>query len=168
MAGGGSRPGERRGGRKKGALNKATRERMEMARRELDAAATGKARRPLAKERLEELFDISLGAMRLHQEVTPEMAARAHAAGNTDVVVRAGDWDRFGEWWDRAFYVGEKLMRTQTPYLRALMVGVQGVGEAAGAPAESAKVVEATVDTDVEIDDAATRSQQTYLRLVKG
>jgi hypothetical protein len=52
---GGSKPGERRGGRKKGSLNKATIERALMAEREV--ANAHETRLKLAKDHLEELID---------------------------------------------------------------------------------------------------------------
>jgi hypothetical protein len=52
---GGSKPGERRGGRKKGSLNKATIERALMAEREI--ATASETRQKLAKDHLEELVD---------------------------------------------------------------------------------------------------------------
>ena len=52
---GGSKPGERRGGRKKGSLNKATIERALMAEREV--ANANETRQKLAKDHLEELVN---------------------------------------------------------------------------------------------------------------
>ena len=52
---GGSKPGERRGGRKKGSLNKATIERALMAEREV--ANANEIRQKLAKDHLEELVN---------------------------------------------------------------------------------------------------------------
>jgi hypothetical protein len=52
---GGSKPGERRGGREKGSLNKATIERALMAEREV--ANANEPRQKLAKDHLEELVD---------------------------------------------------------------------------------------------------------------
>jgi hypothetical protein len=117
----GSKPGERRGGRERGVPNKVTQERQLKAAREIEAAMTGRAPRPLAIARLEELLDISIGAMRAHQQVTTEMVEKAAATGKK-ITESRGDWDKFGDWFDRAAYVAGKIMKTQTPELKAVML----------------------------------------------
>jgi hypothetical protein len=112
--------GTKTGGRKAGTPNRATVERQEMAARALDnAKAEG---RPLAKDRLDELLSIALGAMMAHQPITKEMAKKARASGNRTVKESRGDWSGFGEWWDRAAYAAKELAKYQSPTYKAVSV----------------------------------------------
>jgi ketopantoate reductase len=64
----GSKPGERRGGRKKGTPNKTTQERQINAAREIDRAR--KEGRELAKDVLERLMHIAEGATGVNRPTT--------------------------------------------------------------------------------------------------
>lgn len=147
------------GGRAKGTPNKATIEREEMAARALDKAKLG---RPLAKDRLDELLDVALGAMQRHQPVTAEMVERARAAGNKAVKESRGDWNGFGDWWDRAALAAKSLAPFQSPTYRAIVVAQAGEGSG------PAPMKDVTPEAGPAGDAAMERSQQTYLRLVKG
>jgi hypothetical protein len=111
--------GTKTGGRKVGTPNKLTVERQEEAARALDRRARATPR-PLAKDRLDELLDVALGAMQQFQPVTKEMVERAHAVGNTKVKESKGDWVGFGSWWDRAVFAAKELAKYQSPQLKAL------------------------------------------------
>jgi hypothetical protein len=112
--------GTKTGGRKAGTLNRATVERQEMAARTLDKAKA--AGRPLAKDRLDELLEIALGAMTAHQPITRDMVKKARALGNKTVKESRGNWTDFGEWWDRAAYVAKELAKFQSPTYKAVSV----------------------------------------------
>jgi len=100
MPGGGSKPGERRGGRQKGALNHATIERILNVTKNIDEARrTG---RELAVDVLER-------AMKLAEEVVILHKANA-------------DWSTFGDWFDRWVYCARALSKFQTPELRAILI----------------------------------------------
>ena len=103
--------GTKTGGRKAGTPNRATVERQEMAARALDnAKAEG---RPLAKDRLDELLGIALGAMTAHQPITKDIVKKARALGNKAVKESRGNWSGFGEWWDRAAYAARSWQSTR-------------------------------------------------------
>ena len=116
--------GTKTGGRKAGTPNRATVERQEIAARALDnAKADG---RPLAKDRLDELLGIALGAMAAHQPITKDMVKKARALGNKTVKDNRGNWGGFGEWWDRAAYAAKELAKYQSPTFKAVSVGLRG------------------------------------------
>jgi hypothetical protein len=117
MARGGSNPGERRGGRKKGTPNKLTSERALQA---LMAAQTVKAVREanpnvppleLAKDVLNRMMKVSEGAAGLFRPANP--------TGGTQGVE---NWDRFGQWVDRTIACAKELAKYQSPQLRAILV----------------------------------------------
>jgi hypothetical protein len=148
--------GRKTGGRAKGTPNKATLEREEEAARALDRSrATG---RPLAKDRLDELLDVALGAMQRHQPVTRDMVQRARAAGNTAVKESKGDWGGFGDWWDRAAFAAKALAPYQSPQLKAIAMQM-------APPPEPTKVPE---PANVHQIDDANAASRVYLRTVKG
>jgi hypothetical protein len=112
--------GTKTGGRKAGTPNRATVERQEIAARALDnAKAEG---RPLAKDRLDELLSIALGAMTAHQPITKDMVKKARASGNNTVKESRGNWSGFGDWWDRAAYAAKELAKYQSPTYKAVSV----------------------------------------------
>jgi hypothetical protein len=148
------------GGRAKGTPNKATVEREQEAARALDKSRM--SGRPLAKDRLDELMDVAIGAMQRHQPVTKDMVARARAAGNKAVKESRGDWKGFGDWWDRAAFAAKSLAPFQSPTYRAIVVAQAGEGSA------PAPMKDVTPEAGPAGDAATERAQQTYLRLVKG
>ena len=112
--------GTKTGGRKAGTPNRTTVERQEIAARALDnAKAEG---RPLAKDRLDELLGIAMGAMAAHQPITKDMAKKARALGNKTVSESRGNWGGFGDWWDRAAYAAKELAKYQSPTYKAVSV----------------------------------------------
>lgn len=147
--------GKKTGGRAKGTPNKATIERELEAARALDKSrALG---RPLARDRLDELLDVALGAMQRHQPVTKEMVDRARAAGNANVKESKGDWDGFGDWWDRAAFAAKALAPYQSATYKAIAVQMAPIAEPARAPADNVR----------QIDDSNAVSR-VYLRVMKG
>ena len=119
----GAKPGERRGGRGKGTLNKATLESLERERirSQIDVATAGAERtitqaqaigRKLAKDRLEELTEIFIGAAAYFQ---PRSSAIGEANQNAD-------WDKFEKWGRLAMDCASKLAPYQSPTFRAIMV----------------------------------------------
>ena len=127
MPHGGSKPGERRGGRKAGTKNRATIE------RQLEAAQAAIAKvkhgRELAKDVLERLLHdldrfktIAEGAAGLHK---PPSAAELKVAAEKGLTIAKGDWGLFGEWFDRAVgtardaaTVAKDLAKYQSPQIR--------------------------------------------------
>lgn len=151
----GSSPGERRGGRKKGVPNKATIEARERAARELDAAKAGE--KQIGKDVIEEMMFIAKGATASFQPVSEEQAQRAQAAGQTNVKPRAGDMEKFGQWWDRTVFAAKELAKYQSPTFRAIMVSTAG-----DAPKNDPKQIEGNV---VPIDDPVGAGR-VYRRIV--
>jgi hypothetical protein len=157
MAGrGGYRPG---GGRPKGSLSKATTEAREKAARLLDAARSGKAPKPLAKDILEDAMFIAKGATASFQRVTPEQVEEARAAGNLKARPQNGDIDKFGEWFDRMVYAATQLAKYQSPTFRAIFLQQDTI--AAAPAAEPGKVL------DLQAERDPLGAEQTYLRLIK-
>jgi hypothetical protein len=131
MAGGGAKPGERFGGRVAGTLNMATQEVIERERIEaqLEAPVTAETaqaaaavapdmvravvgHRKLAKERLEELLEIFLGAAAYHQPtIDPGAAPNENAS-----------WDGFEKWSRLAMDCAALAAKYQSPQFRAIMV----------------------------------------------
>jgi hypothetical protein len=101
--------------------NRATREQQLVAARALDNAQKPGAK-PLGKEVLEEMMFIAKSATSSFQPITKEMAERANAAGQASVKERAGDMEKFGQWWDRTCYAAKELSKYQSPTYRAIMV----------------------------------------------
>ncbi len=97
MSGGGSKPGERRGGRQKGTKNRKTVE------REIIEAGIA-APPPMGKATLEKLLTISLTRM-----------DEAMGGG-------ARTYEAFLTWFDRTFHVARELTKFQSPQLRAVAV----------------------------------------------
>jgi hypothetical protein len=106
---GGPRPG---GGRPKGQKNRATIEREINAAQVIDRSR--KEGRDLAVTVLERLMNVAEGAAGLNRPT----AARDLATGakaNPD-----GDWNRFGEWFDRTAYCAKELAKFQSPQIKAM------------------------------------------------
>lgn len=92
MSGGGSKPGERRGGRQKGALNKATLERRAKAQAALLANTNAPIeQRELAKDALLRIAHVCEGAMAVCRPTT-QAEIENGAKANPD-----GSWPRFIE-----------------------------------------------------------------------
>jgi hypothetical protein len=121
---GGPRPG---GGRPKGLKNRATIEREINAAQVIDRAR--KEGRDLAVTVLERLMNV---AEKIAVETRPQAAGGAPN--------KNGDWDRFGEWFDRTAYCAEKLANYQSPKLRAVQVFAQTL-EPAQRPTDGDNVV---------------------------
>ena len=169
----GSSPGERRGGRVAGTPNRATAEALEAERiheqmamkpeeaaRRAPGAADELARvlrsptRMLAKERGEELLELAIGCAAYFQPTFKKKKGEPDPNENAD-------WQQFKEWFKIADAVWAKLAHFQSPTYRAIVVTTPGeMSGPAPAPAP-----EQFFD---EGEDAATRAQQAYLRLVKG
>jgi hypothetical protein len=107
---GGARPG---GGRPKGVKNRSTIEREINAAQVIDRAR--KEGRDLAVTVLERLMNVAEGAAGLN---------RPPASG------KGGNWDLFGEWFDRTAYCAKALADYQSPKLRAVHVFAQPAPEA--------------------------------------
>ncbi len=122
--------GFKTGGKKKGSKNKAT------IARELQAAqqiwdAQGKSGREPALATLERLLGdldrfkaIAEGAASLHKPPTQQELEKAATAG---LALAKGDWDLFGEWFDRAVgttrdaaKVAKDLAKFQAPEIKAV------------------------------------------------
>jgi hypothetical protein len=106
---GGPRPG---GGRPKGLKNRATIEREINAAQVIDRAR--KEGRDLAVTVLERLMNVAEGACGLNRPTTARDIA-AGAKSNQD-----GDWNRFGEWFDRTAYCAKELAKFQSPQIKAM------------------------------------------------
>lgn len=166
MPKGGSKPGERRGGRQKGVPNKATVERLHknaiidqiakeigqptsVAAAAVDRAMSG---RKLAKEELEEVVPI-IKSVVAHFQQEPFAAVKSGGKATK------AQWNDFRAWLELFVNTCVKLAPYQSPTYRAILVTTP-TGEGAGAPDKVADLG--------DIGDETTRSAQTYLRLVKG
>lgn len=105
----------RYGGRAKGVKNRATVE------RELKAAAEAAAiqgeGRELAKDVLARMMKLAEGVAGLHRPPSPIEVDAAEAEGKA---IPEGDWDRFGQWFDRVAYCAKELARYQSPQIKAV------------------------------------------------
>jgi hypothetical protein len=112
----GAAPGERRGGRAKGTLNKRTTEALLKAAQTIDAAREGRIE--LGKDVLDRMMKLAEGAASVHRPWTQADvdAGRAAAVG--------GDWDRFGLWFDRTVFCAKELAKYQSPTFKAIAVQV--------------------------------------------
>jgi len=110
MPRGGARPGA---GRRHGGKNRATIE------RELKAVAeTGNLQgRELAKDVLDRMMKLAEGAAGFHQPPSPSEIQAAQAEGRQ---IPTGDWDRFGQWFDRIAYCAKELAKYQSPQIKAV------------------------------------------------
>jgi hypothetical protein len=125
MPGGGSKKGERRGGRQKGSLNRATIERLEQAKiiqqiedqacqlgaSDTQVGALTTSKRKLAREELEDLLPIIKGGVAHFQPtVAPEN--------------KAADWPTFKGWLQ--FYADTllRLAEFQSPRFKAIAVAM--------------------------------------------
>lgn len=114
MAGrGGPRPGA---GRKPGTPNKATTERLLRAAQEIDSARRGE--KELAKDVLERMMKLAEGAAGVNRPTTQSDINEGKQT-NPD-----GDWNRFGEWFDRTAYCAKELAKYQSPTFKAIAVHV--------------------------------------------
>lgn len=153
MPKGGSKPGERRGGRQKGARNKATIQR-EIEAGKAAAEAIDKARSgqiELAKDVLRRLMKIAEGITSLNRPTT----VREIDAGT--VPNKDGDWERFGQWFDRTVYCAKELARYESPTFKAVLLQQD-------TPQPLAPQSNDVLDLQANRDPA--QATQTYLRLV--
>lgn len=109
----GSAPGEYRGGRQRGTLNKATLEKLAVAAQTIDSARRGETE--LAKDVLERMMKLAEGAAGVNRPVT----AADVAAGRQQNP--EGSWERFGEWFDRTVYCAKELAKYQSPTFKAIV-----------------------------------------------
>jgi hypothetical protein len=131
----GAKPGERRGGRHAGVPNKATTEALERERIEQQLAAPVSAEtvakaevlappgtptevvahRKLAKERLEDLLELFVGAAAYYQP--------AALGGQTRPAVgQKEDWEQFARWGKLAMDCAKEAAKYQSPTFRAIVV----------------------------------------------
>lgn len=102
--------------RPKGSKNKATIERELKLAIEIDKAR--KDGRELAVDVLERMMKLAEGAAGQHK---PPSAAEISAGA-----AALGDWDKFGEWFDRIAWCAKELAKYQSPQLRAIAVTMPG------------------------------------------
>lgn len=96
-------------------------EQIKAAARDLDRAR--QQGRPLAKDRLDELLGIALGAMTAFQRVTAEQVqADRERNPKSKLKEQKGDWAGFGNWFDRAAYAAKELAKYQSPTFKAIAV----------------------------------------------
>jgi hypothetical protein len=108
----GVRPGERRGGRKKGTPNKATRERALLAKRVLEEQQ-GKPGRKLARKVLDEFMHLFMGMAAVHQPLPFNGLPAPGQQPNEE---------KFLQFATLAIAAAEKLAPYQSPRLKAVMV----------------------------------------------
>lgn len=105
--------GRKTGGRIAGvSRNKAVIEREINAAQVIDRAR--KEGRDLAVTVLERLMNLAEGATGLNRP-TPARDAAKGVQQNPD-----GDWDRFGQWFDRTAYCAKELAKYQSPQIKAM------------------------------------------------
>lgn len=108
----GVRPGERRGGRKKGTPNKATRERALLAKRVVEEQQ-GKPGRKLAREVLDDFMHLFTGMAAVYQPLSPGRLPDLH---------QVPDEKRFLEFAQLAITTAAQLAPYQSPKLKAVFV----------------------------------------------
>lgn len=106
------------GGRRKGKKNKLTIER-ELRAAQAAAVIDGGRHKELAVDVLHRLMTIADWATALHRPPSPDEIEAAELAGRT---IHPGDWDRFGEWFDRTEMSAKDLAKYQSPTFRAVAV----------------------------------------------
>jgi hypothetical protein len=128
----GVKPGERRGGRKKGTPNKATRERALLAKRVLEEQR-GQPGRKLAREVLDDFMHLFTGMAAVYQPLPPGAVPGAH---------QQPDERKFLEYAKLAIDTAAQLAAFQSPKLKAVLttnsepcVG-SSVGPPLGSPGE--------------------------------
>ena len=104
--------GQRFGGRIKGTKNRATIQR-EIEAAERVAQSRGKAK-DAALTVLERLMQVAEGAAGLTRPASKREMAEGKAQ-NPD-----GDWELFGDWFDRAAFCAKELAKYQAPQIRAV------------------------------------------------
>lgn len=152
----GSKPGERRGGKKPGTKNKATREREALAAQVIIDGAQKRGAPVLAKDVLERLMKLSEQQIYRYQPTAPEDVKKG-AQPNPE-----GNLGLFGDWIDRTAYMAKELAKYQSPTFKAVMVSTTP-GESNPPPKQ--------IDADangISGEDRVARASQTYLMLVKG
>lgn len=108
----GVRKGERRGGRKKGTPNKATQERVLLAKRVLEGQQNRPGRR-LAREILDDFMHLFTGMAAIHQPVSPGTVPGSH---------QKPDEKKFLEFAQLAVSTAAQLAPYQSPRLKAVVV----------------------------------------------
>lgn len=104
----GAKPGERRGGRKKGVPNKATIEKALIAEKIADQAEMRGEK--LAKEYLNDFLKVFAGMASFYQPAFPGISAQ-----NPNE-----DEDQFTRWADRVIATAKELAKYQSPQLRSI------------------------------------------------
>ena len=104
--------GKKTGGRKKNTPNKATLERQINAAQVIDRAR--KEGRDLAVTVLERLMNVAEGATGLTRPTAKAEIAAGRAANPE------GNWDLFGQWFDRTAYCAKELAKFQSPQIKAM------------------------------------------------
>ena len=156
MPRGGSKPGAGRGGRKPGIKNKLTIEREALAAQAIIDGAKKHGAPVIGKDVLERLVRVAEQAVYLHQPTT-EAEKLKGVQPNPD-----GDWERFGDWFDRTAFVAKELAKYQSPTFKAVMVSTS--------PGESnppQKQIEGQANGATG-EDRLQKASQSYLMLVKG
>lgn len=147
MSGGGAKKGERRGGRRKGSLNKVDIERALIAERQVEASVA--AGKKLAKEVLEEFMHLFAGMAAHHQPLTRTMMPDPNREPNP------GMFEKYAK---LAIDCADKLAPYQSPTFGQLKVF------SAGDPAIPApKLIEGNV---VSINDYEA-NQRVYKRMIQ-
>jgi hypothetical protein len=114
MPGGGSKPGERRGGRQKGVLNKRTAALEQRVIMELPSHVVNNPE--LAIEKIRKGMNICEGVAAFFQPTPPAEIAQG-ATPNPNA-----DWDKFAEWLDRQLKFASVIIDRETPKLQALAI----------------------------------------------
>jgi len=152
----GSKPGERRGGKKPGTKNKATREREALAAQVIIDGAQKRGAPVLAKDVLERLMKLSEQQIYRYQP-TPREEVKKGVEPNPE-----GDLGLFGDWIDRTAFMAKELAKYQSPTFKAVMVSTS--------PGESnppQKQIEGQANGATG-EDRLQKASQSYLMLVKG
>ena len=150
--------GRKTGGKQKGTPNKATLAAQRAAAQQvIDRSMAGK--QELAIHVLEKLMKVAEGATSLHRPTTSQ-ELQGGATPNPD-----GDWDKFGQWFDRTVHCAQALANYQSPKFKTITAYMAPATPPD--PAENARQIDAKV---VDLNDPVELQRIYRLRIgaVKG
>ena len=143
----GAKPGERRGGRAIGTVNKATIEKALLAEQIVNRASMRGEK--LAKEYLNDFLKLFAGMAAYYQPTFPGMTQQNPNGSN----------DEFERWADKVVYTAKELAKYQSPTFKAIAVTTQP-----GQPGDNARTVPGNV---IDMSDQ-TAVARVYREVMQG
>lgn len=155
----GSKPGERRGGRQKGARNKATIEREHRALEALKETVKAAPLKKLSKDKLAELTDVSLEVVGIYQKAAMKDGAAGHPGGMKH---KPAIWTGLMQAIELARRVCDAAADYESPKFRAMAVAMTPPPPP---PSDDQRMIEHVPEDEHDRERVANNA---YLRLVKG